>query len=146
MKRTFVLCIFHSSANVQPSGFLWHQHGAVRASGAQLQATAAAASWRRTAKVGNIQGQFSCGLKLVQSDLSCVLQSKLFVCFSEQEERERKRDKQKIKRKKESDLPSAILQTSGVAEFTKKRSKLVLPAPQVTFCPHRLNLSHSLNP
>lgn len=51
---------------------------------------------------------------------------------SEQEERERKKDKQKIKKKKESDLPSAILQTSGVAEFTKKRSKLVLPAPQVT--------------
>lgn len=50
---------------------------------------------------------------------------------SEQEERERKKDKQKIKKKKESDLPSAILQTSGVAEFTKKRSKLVLPAPQV---------------
>lgn len=36
-----------------------------------------------------------------------------------------------MKRKKESDLPSAILQTSGVSEFTKKRSKLVLPAPQV---------------
>uniref|UniRef100_H3CWV8 Cell division cycle 5-like protein n=1 Tax=Tetraodon nigroviridis TaxID=99883 RepID=H3CWV8_TETNG len=30
------------------------------------------------------------------------------------------------------DLPSAILQTSGVAEFTKKRSKLVLPAPQIS--------------
>lgn len=56
-----------------------------------------------------------------------------FVCvLSEKEERERKRDRQKIKKKKESDLPSAILQTSGVAEFTKKRSKLVLPAPQVT--------------
>ena len=52
--------------------------------------------------------------------------------LSEKEERERKRDRQKIKKKKESDLPSAILQTSGVAEFTKKRSKLVLPAPQVT--------------
>uniref|UniRef100_A0A674MLJ1 Cell division cycle 5-like protein n=1 Tax=Takifugu rubripes TaxID=31033 RepID=A0A674MLJ1_TAKRU len=51
---------------------------------------------------------------------------------NEQEERERKRDKQKIKKKKESDLPSAILQTSGVAEFTKKRSKLVLPAPQIS--------------
>lgn len=51
--------------------------------------------------------------------------------ISEQEERERKKDKQKIKKKKESDLPAAILQTSGVAEFTKKRSKLVLPAPQV---------------
>lgn len=50
---------------------------------------------------------------------------------SEREERDRKKDKQKIKKKKESDLPSAILQTSGVAEFTKKRSKLVLPAPQV---------------
>lgn len=50
---------------------------------------------------------------------------------SEKEDRERKRDRQKIKKKKESDLPSAILQTSGVSEFTKKRSKLVLPAPQV---------------
>lgn len=59
------------------------------------------------------------------------------VC-SEQEERERKKDKQKIKKKKESDLPSAILQTSGVAEFTKKRSKLVLPAPQVTSILSRL--------
>uniref|UniRef100_A0A8C4HF09 Cell division cycle 5-like protein n=1 Tax=Dicentrarchus labrax TaxID=13489 RepID=A0A8C4HF09_DICLA len=47
-------------------------------------------------------------------------------------ERERKKDKQKIKKKKESDLPSAILQTSGVAEFTKKRSKLVLPTPQIS--------------
>ncbi|XP_008320731.1 cell division cycle 5-like protein [Cynoglossus semilaevis] len=51
---------------------------------------------------------------------------------NEREERERKKDKQKIKKKKESDLPSAILQTSGVAEFTKKRSKLVLPAPQIS--------------
>uniref|UniRef100_A0A669ESH4 Cell division cycle 5-like protein n=1 Tax=Oreochromis niloticus TaxID=8128 RepID=A0A669ESH4_ORENI len=51
---------------------------------------------------------------------------------NETEERERKKDKQKIKKKKESDLPSAILQTSGVAEFTKKRSKLVLPAPQIS--------------
>ncbi|KAL7873074.1 hypothetical protein AOLI_G00121450 [Acnodon oligacanthus] len=51
---------------------------------------------------------------------------------NEQEERERKKDRQKIKKKKESDLPSAILQTSGVSEFTKKRSKLVLPAPQIS--------------
>uniref|UniRef100_A0A3B5MBW1 Cell division cycle 5-like protein n=1 Tax=Xiphophorus couchianus TaxID=32473 RepID=A0A3B5MBW1_9TELE len=51
---------------------------------------------------------------------------------NEREERDRKKDKQKIKKKKESDLPSAILQTSGVAEFTKKRSKLVLPAPQIS--------------
>ncbi|XP_028855826.1 cell division cycle 5-like protein [Denticeps clupeoides] len=51
---------------------------------------------------------------------------------NEKEDRDRKRDKQKIKKKKESDLPSAILQTSGVSEFTKKRSKLVLPAPQIS--------------
>ncbi|CAL9687724.1 unnamed protein product [Knipowitschia caucasica] len=51
---------------------------------------------------------------------------------NDREERDRKKDKQKIKKKKESDLPSAILQTSGVAEFTKKRSKLVLPAPQIS--------------
>ncbi|XP_012693557.1 cell division cycle 5-like protein [Clupea harengus] len=51
---------------------------------------------------------------------------------NEKEDRERKRDRQKIKKKKESDLPSAILQTSGVSEFTKKRSKLVLPAPQIS--------------
>ncbi|KAI9514929.1 CDC5 cell division cycle 5-like protein [Dissostichus eleginoides] len=51
---------------------------------------------------------------------------------NEQEEKDRKKDKQKIKKKKESDLPSAILQTSGVAEFTKKRSKLVLPIPQIS--------------
>uniref|UniRef100_A0A1A8P498 Cell division cycle 5-like protein n=1 Tax=Nothobranchius rachovii TaxID=451742 RepID=A0A1A8P498_9TELE len=51
---------------------------------------------------------------------------------NESEERDRKKDKQKMKKKKESDLPSAILQTSGVAEFTKKRSKLVLPAPQIS--------------
>ncbi|KAL4623938.1 cell division cycle 5-like protein [Arapaima gigas] len=51
---------------------------------------------------------------------------------SEKEDKERKKDKQKMKRKKESDLPSAILQTSGVSEFTKKRSKLVLPAPQIS--------------
>lgn len=64
----------------------------------------------------------------MQNDCSLFLS----VPSSEREERERKKDKQKIKKKKESDLPSAILQTSGVAEFTKKRSKLVLPAPQVT--------------
>lgn len=67
---------------------------------------------------------------------------KLFMCvfYSEQEERERKKDKQKIKKKKESDLPSAILQTSGVAEFTKKRSKLVLPAPQVIYSNQHLHV------
>ncbi|ELW65624.1 Cell division cycle 5-like protein [Tupaia chinensis] len=61
--------------------------------------------------------------KLRQQDLDGELRS-------EKEGRDRKKDKQHLKRKKESDLPSAILQTSGVSEFTKKRSKLVLPAPQ----------------
>ncbi|KAJ8387821.1 hypothetical protein AAFF_G00149700 [Aldrovandia affinis] len=51
---------------------------------------------------------------------------------NEKEDRERKKDRQKMKKRKESDLPSAILQTSGVSEFTKKRSKLVLPAPQIS--------------
>ncbi|XP_073725995.1 cell division cycle 5-like protein [Misgurnus anguillicaudatus] len=51
---------------------------------------------------------------------------------NESDDRDRKKDRQKIKKKKESDLPSAILQTSGVSEFTKKRSKLVLPAPQIS--------------
>lgn len=60
-----------------------------------------------------------------------IVNDTLVPCNSEKEGRERKKDKQHLKRKKESDLPSAILQTSGVSEFTKKRSKLVLPAPQV---------------
>ncbi len=59
-----------------------------------------------------------------------------FFVYSEMEDRDRKKDRQKIKKKKESDLPSAILQTSGVSEFTKKRSKLVLPAPQVRVLPN----------
>ncbi|XP_044275145.1 cell division cycle 5-like protein isoform X2 [Varanus komodoensis] len=63
--------------------------------------------------------------KLRQQDLDGELRS-------EKEGRERKKDKQQLKRKKESDLPSAILQTSGVSEFTKKRSKLVLPSPQIS--------------
>ncbi|XP_074093173.1 cell division cycle 5-like protein isoform X2 [Macrotis lagotis] len=63
--------------------------------------------------------------KLRQQDLDGELRS-------EKESRDRKKDKQHLKRKKESDLPSAILQTSGVSEFTKKRSKLVLPAPQIS--------------
>ena len=63
--------------------------------------------------------------KMRQQDLDGELRS-------EKEGRDRKTDKQRLKRKKESDLPSAILQTSGVSEFTKKRSKLVLPAPQIS--------------
>ncbi|KAM4772239.1 cell division cycle 5-like protein [Rhinophrynus dorsalis] len=64
--------------------------------------------------------------KLRQQDLDGELRS-------EKEAKERKKDKQNIKRKKESDLPSAILQTTGgVSDFTKKRSKLVLPSPQIS--------------
>ncbi|XP_063298135.1 cell division cycle 5-like protein [Pelobates fuscus] len=64
--------------------------------------------------------------KLRQQDLDGELRS-------EKEAKERKKDKQNIKRKKESDLPSAILQTTGgVSELTKKRSKLVLPSPQIS--------------
>lgn len=48
---------------------------------------------------------------------------------SEQEERERKKDKEKLKRRKEDDIPHAMLQNQ---EPTKKRSKLVLPAPRVS--------------
>ncbi|XP_002733954.1 cell division cycle 5-like protein [Saccoglossus kowalevskii] len=48
------------------------------------------------------------------------------------EERERKKDKQKLKRKKENDLPSAIAQTNKFQEPVKKRSKLVLPSPQIS--------------
>ncbi|CAN0222027.1 cell division cycle 5-like protein [Lethenteron reissneri] len=51
---------------------------------------------------------------------------------NDKEERERRKDKQRLKKKKESDLPSAILQTCRVSDFTKKRSKLVLPAPQIS--------------
>ncbi|XP_053565570.1 cell division cycle 5-like protein [Bombina bombina] len=64
--------------------------------------------------------------KLRQQDLDGELRS-------EKEAKERKKDKQNIKRKKESDLPSAIIQTTGgVSEHTKKRSKLVLPSPQIS--------------
>ncbi|XP_044145718.1 cell division cycle 5-like protein [Bufo gargarizans] len=64
--------------------------------------------------------------RLRQQDLDGELRS-------EKEAKERKKDKQNIKRKKESDLPAAILQTTGgVSELTKKRSKLVLPSPQIS--------------
>ncbi|NP_001131045.1 cell division cycle 5-like protein [Xenopus laevis] len=64
--------------------------------------------------------------KLRQQDLDGDLRS-------EKEAKDRKKDKQNIKRKKESDLPSAILQTTGGAsQLTKKRSKLVLPSPQIS--------------
>ena len=63
--------------------------------------------------------------KIQQQDLDGELRS-------EKEGRERKKDKQRLKQKRESELPSAILQTNGVSEINKKRSKLVLPAPQIS--------------
>ncbi|XP_044262430.1 cell division cycle 5-like protein [Tribolium madens] len=50
---------------------------------------------------------------------------------SEQEERERRKDKQKLKQRKENDIPQAML-GGGHQEPPKKRSKLVLPEPQIT--------------
>ncbi|XP_028172870.1 cell division cycle 5-like protein [Ostrinia nubilalis] len=48
---------------------------------------------------------------------------------SEKEERDRRKDKQKLKQRKENDMPQAMLQNDGPA---RKRSKLVLPEPQVS--------------
>ncbi|CAH0763902.1 unnamed protein product [Diatraea saccharalis] len=48
---------------------------------------------------------------------------------SEKEERDRRKDKQKLKQRKENDMPQAMLQGDQPA---RKRSKLVLPEPQVT--------------
>jgi len=49
---------------------------------------------------------------------------------SEKEERERKKDKEKLKKRKENDIPFVLMQNN--AEPSKKRSKLVLPEPQIT--------------
>ncbi|XP_019535414.3 cell division cycle 5-like protein [Aedes albopictus] len=48
---------------------------------------------------------------------------------TEKEARERKKDKEKLKQKKENDVPLAMLQNQ---EPAKKRSKLVLPEPQIS--------------
>ncbi|XP_022081761.1 cell division cycle 5-like protein [Acanthaster planci] len=48
------------------------------------------------------------------------------------EEKERRKDKQRLKKKKENDLPLAISATNKLAEPQKKRSKLVLPSPQIS--------------
>ncbi|KAJ8870205.1 hypothetical protein PR048_029221 [Dryococelus australis] len=48
---------------------------------------------------------------------------------TEKEERERRKDKQKLKQRKENDIPVAMLQNQ---EPAKKRSKLVLPRPQIS--------------
>merc|ERR1712141_788688 len=46
----------------------------------------------------------------------------------EEEQRQRKKDKDKLKARKENDIPSAMLNND---EPAKKRSKLVLPEPQI---------------
>jgi len=51
---------------------------------------------------------------------------------SAKEERERKKDKQKQKKRKENDLPGSIASQANFAEPVKKRSKLVLPTPQIS--------------
>ncbi|KPJ02874.1 Cell division cycle 5-related protein [Papilio xuthus] len=48
---------------------------------------------------------------------------------SEKEEKDRRKDKQKLKQRKENDVPQAMLQGDQPA---RKRSKLVLPEPQVS--------------
>ncbi|EDV38652.1 uncharacterized protein Dana_GF24891 [Drosophila ananassae] len=60
--------------------------------------------------------------KMRQQDLDGELRS-------EKEERERKRDKQKLKQRKENEVPAAMLQNM---EPERKRSKLVLPTPQIS--------------
>ncbi|XP_059154563.1 cell division cycle 5-like protein [Physella acuta] len=50
----------------------------------------------------------------------------------EKEERERKKDKLKQKKRKENDLPGSIASQANFQEPVKKRSKLVLPAPQIS--------------
>ncbi|UYV75368.1 CDC5L, partial [Cordylochernes scorpioides] len=49
---------------------------------------------------------------------------------SEREERERRKDKAKLKKRKEDDMPSML--SGHLAAPLTKRSKLVLPAPQVS--------------
>lgn len=48
-----------------------------------------------------------------------------FNCF----QRDRRKDKQKLKQRKENDIPSSMMSGDGPA---KKRSKLVLPEPQIS--------------
>lgn len=47
----------------------------------------------------------------------------------EKEEMERRKDKQKLKQRKENDIPMGMLNNE---EPIKKRSKLVLPEPQIS--------------
>lgn len=47
----------------------------------------------------------------------------------EEEDRERRKDKNKMKERKENNIPSALINNE---EPSRKRSKLVLPEPQIT--------------
>ena len=56
----------------------------------------------------------------------------------EEEQKNRKKDKDKLKSRKENDIPSAMLNND---EPAKKRSKLVLPEPQIgTYIVHTFKL------
>lgn len=50
----------------------------------------------------------------------------------DKEARERKKDKDRLKKRKENDLPDAILSQTKFLEPARKRSKLVLPEPQIS--------------
>lgn len=50
----------------------------------------------------------------------------------DKEAREQRKDKERLKNRKENNLPEAILAQNKFAEPATKRSKLVLPAPQIT--------------
>ncbi|XP_028414802.1 cell division cycle 5-related protein-like [Dendronephthya gigantea] len=52
----------------------------------------------------------------------------------QKEAEERRKDKEKLKKRKESDLPGAVMQINKLnnPDHIKKRSKLVLPKPQVS--------------
>ncbi|XP_067945595.1 cell division cycle 5-like protein [Watersipora subatra] len=63
--------------------------------------------------------------RLRQQDLDGKLRSEI-------EERERRKDKDKLKKRKENDLPGSIISQNKFAEPEKKRSKLVLPSPQIS--------------
>ena len=58
----------------------------------------------------------------------------------EEEQKNRKKDKDKLKSRKENDIPSAMLNND---EPAKKRSKLVLPEPQIgTYINRYLHLNY----
>jgi len=54
------------------------------------------------------------------------------LCCFDCVQRERKKDKDRLKKRKENDLPDAILSQNKSTEPAVKRSKLVLPTPQIS--------------